>query len=378
MINIENYPKLKLIDENKRNKVIDEIFKLGYNLYFNEIEIEEKNEKSFYLKYQEKLEQQLNNINYRLDNQEIKREISLLNETLNKLIGLSNNSSKKGELVEDMIFDYIRNNYKYSLDETRSISHSGDGIIKMEKLVMLEMKNYQKKVNQDEIDKLKDDLVEKKISYGLLLSFNSGFCNYNNFDIIEENYQENKITIILVGNLNDNLFKLDCAIELLKVLFKVKEQNNLNLLITELNETLLEIEPITQDLVKFQNQLIEESNQIYLKLVQYQNKIKRKVIRMIDDYKQIKIENYKDEKMYLLLNQLIERLKKYPLIIEDSNGKIYINYNWKKIGEIVIQKKKIIFKFINPNMESNIDITLTKNSNEIDLIESLINKNYLS
>jgi len=115
MINIENYPKLKLIDENKRNKVIDEIFKLGYNLYFNEIEIEEKNEKSFYLKYQEKLEQQLNNINYRLDNQEIKREISLLNETLNKLIGLSNNSSKKGELVEDMIFDYIRNNYKYSL-----------------------------------------------------------------------------------------------------------------------------------------------------------------------------------------------------------------------------------------------------------------------
>ena len=240
------------------------------------------------------------------------------------------------------------------------------------------MKNYQKKVNQDEIDKLKDDLVEKNISYGLLLSFNSGFCNYNNFDIIEENYQENKITIILVGNLNDNLFKLDCAIELLKVLFKVKEQNNLNLLITELNETLLEIEPITQDLVKFQNQLIEESNQIYLKLVQYQNKIKRKVIRMIDDYKEIKIENYKEEKMYILLNQLIERLKKYPLIIEDSNGKIYINYNWKKIGEIVIQKKKIIFKFINPNMESNIDITLTKNSNEIDLIESLINKNYLS
>lgn len=373
MIDIDNYPKLKLIDDNKREQVIDEIFKLGYNLYFNEIEIEEKNEKSFYLKYQEKLEQQLNNINYRLDNQEMKKEINLLNETLNKLIGLSNNSSKKGELVEDMIFDYLRNNYKYSIEETRSISHSGDGIIKMEKLVMLEMKNYQKKVNQDEIDKLKNDLIEKKISYGLLLSFNSGFCNYNSFDIIEENYQENKITIILIGNLNDNLFKLDCGIELLKVLFKVKQQNNLNLLITELNDTLLEIEPITQDLIKFQNQLIDESNQIYLKLIQYQNKIKRKVIRMIDNYEEINIEKYKDEKMYILLNQLISRLKKYPLIIEDNNGNIYLNFNWIKIGEIVIQKKKLIVKFYNPN----IDIILTKNDIEMDLIENLIKNNYL-
>ena len=174
-----------------------------------------------------------NNLDNKIDNNKITNKIDNLGVVLEKLIGLSVSSSKKGELAENILENIITKKYgdiKYN--NMSQVNHSGDAWLNFDsfnQVVMLESKNYSIKVNKDEVIKMKNDMITNNIQWGILVSFNSQVQGYRNFDIETFNHQGKIYTIVILSEqgLGDtfqfsrfiNLFDLKNT----KIVFKVQD-----------------------------------------------------------------------------------------------------------------------------------------------------------
>lgn len=168
----------------------------------------------------------------------VSSNIERLTLTVDRLFGISENSSKKGCLSESVVQQYIEKNFKdYHYQVTRNIAHSGDGILTLPsgQKIMFEVKNYSKPVNQDEIDKFYRDMKERNIEYGIFLSMKTSIVRHARLSI-----EGNKI--IFASHVSENMNMIDASILMIQKLCETSS-NQQNKIVTEkVRNTIEELE----------------------------------------------------------------------------------------------------------------------------------------
>lgn len=163
-IDLNKYSILNKLDKEYLPFVLDEIFSIGYNIWV----------KNF-----------------------IRNDI-ISNESQN-IITESKLSSSKGQQGENVVIDLIIEKFKdVQVENTSKLPHHGDIqlILSNGKKVIVEVKNYNNTINQEQIDKLKFDMKFCSINYAIFVSLNSGIVGRKRFEL-ESFYYENSNYYIL-------------------------------------------------------------------------------------------------------------------------------------------------------------------------------------
>ena len=368
-INEKEHPILFKLKKKELNNICKHIFNLGYEIYSP------------------------NNLDNKMDNNKITNKIDNLEVVLEKLIGLSVSSSKKGELAENILENIITKKYgdiKYN--NMSQVNHSGDAWLNFDsfnQVVMLESKNYNIKVNKEEVIKMKNDMITNNIQWGILVSFNSKVQGYRNFDIETFNHQGKIYTIVILSELSIDIDRIDMAIQVVRKLInnysklstfpwitsKVKSDlDKLNELINlnyQLRNWFNDMETnIKTSLNKYYSNMREYQNKIDNSIIEITNNIQGTIKESIEsdnkfDYIEF-VNNHKDnKKIFLLLSKIVDKIKQKNIIINNNNLLI----NDTIIGNIKIQKKKIIIysENLNATCEFNIDQENTNSFNFINI-----------
>jgi len=391
-IDLDNYPLLNKIKQDEINSTILSLITIGYNIHFPSIEtIKYKSELNDIIKYLDSIRCEIkdNNINYKIESLEL---------SLNKLIGLSSNSYKKGNIGENILEDIFNKKYLDIIYEKKNnIPHSGDAWITLpdNKLIMLESKNYLTTVNKDEINKLEYDMTFNNIKWGILISYNSNIQGMKDFDYHTFTHNKELYSIIMISNFMNDIYKLDLALQVIKKLMPILDKtNNFPWLINNINDNLIELNNIINKnyLLRDNYYIMEKDIQksltnYYSILRDYQydlqhqiNKITNQIQSTIDsslniDFNnnyQLILNNYKDHKLIQIIERLFDVFKKKIYNIEMKDEINIINNNIIII-KIKIQLKKIIVNIIDNEMTITFTNSKDKqNKTNIEYIEKNI------
>ncbi len=168
-ISKNKYPILNKISNEHLEYVIDEIFELGYSQYMKNL--------------------------IRTDIQTtLNHELNLTNS-----ITESKYSSLKGSMGENIVFDILIDKFPNCVVENMSkIPHSGDIqiILPIGIKLIVEVKNYNKTIDQEQIDKLKFDMRFNNIRGALFVSLNSGIVGRKKFEL--EFFKNNTVDCFII------------------------------------------------------------------------------------------------------------------------------------------------------------------------------------
>lgn len=356
-----DFPVLDTIKKKDLNKILLTILQTGYDVHFPSLNKIENN-----IEYKELLttiQTLKNEFKEELNNSEIKEKIGLLESSLNKLIGLSSNSSRKGNLAENILEDIFSKRYGDIQFERKSqVAHSGDAWLYLpdNKKIMLESKNYTTVVNKDEIIKLQSDMINHHIRYGLLVSFNSSIQGMKEMDLHTFIHNKETYSVICISNLSNDLHKLDLGIQILRKLINHLDLTASDWIFKDVNQGLQELNEIIQ-----KNYVLKDSfytmekdmhkllSTYHITLRDYQYEIENKINDIMskinneqtDTYIEL-LNKYKDKKILSLLDRFIDivRVKKWDLAYDEDSDKWIINKKGKYIGLFKTQTKKILLK----------------------------------
>ena len=149
----------------------------------------------------------------------IKDYLLSLDTSLNKLIGLSSNSNKKGNFAENILENIFETRYGDIKFERKSgVAHSGDAWLYLpdNTIIILESKNYNTTVGKDELIKLQNDMVSNNIHWGIMVSFNSQIQGMKELDFHTFIHNNKKYSIIVISNLSNNILKLDLTLQIIR------------------------------------------------------------------------------------------------------------------------------------------------------------------
>ena len=360
----DEYKMLFKLKKRERDKLVKKIFDTGYHIYFpnTEKEISSQNEVL-------SLIQSLRND---IVNPDIGDKIDSLENSLGKLIGLSSNSCKKGEIGENLLEELITSRYgDIEYKDTSKTAHSGDGWLTFSDngIVMLESKNYTTSISKDEIDKMERDMKEHNILWGLFVSWNSGIQGKREFDFHIFNHKGNNYVIVMISNLIKDTLRLDLGIQVLRKLRKnfndlskfpwivsnIKEDLDEFDKIVNLNYTLMDAFEVTENSIKeslsdFYKKLREYNYKLNLKSQEILNKINSTMINSIKDPIVPNLdflEKFKDKKIFICLTKLIDFFSKIGWILDENLNIIKKNNQDNLIfGKLKIQNKKIIINIL--------------------------------
>jgi hypothetical protein len=365
-VNQDEYPMLNNFNKETRDSIIKEIFKTGYNIHFPSLnKIEENNQ------YHELLS--------KINNSEISNKLSSLETSLSKLIGISSNSSKKGEMAEILLENIVNDRYGDIKYESKSqMPHSGDAWLYLpdNKIIMLESKNYTSTVNKDEVIKLQSDMITHNITWGILVSFNSMIQGFKELDFHTFLHNNQTYSIIMISNLSCDYHKLDLGLQIIrKLILKFDNLVNFPWIISDITQTLNELNEIVKKnyslrdsyyLMEKEIQKVLSNYHVFLRDYQYDlelkineiiNKIKVTTNESIEikketNYQEI-LDKYQSKKVLPLVVRLIDLCKTKSLEIICNDDIWDIKLKEEIFATVKIQVKKII---INVN-----DISLTFN-----------------
>lgn len=365
-VDLNLYPELLDINKKKLHSKINTILKTGYELLYPKIEnINDEN----------KL------ILSKLDNIERNTPSILeLNKSITQLIGISSNSSKKGELVESMIEEYVIKKYssnKYQVK--RSEPHCGDGwlLLPNNQTAIVEVKSYSKTVSNVEVEKLKYDMKYNDINLGIMVSLGTGIQNSNLIDLEMFSYNNKNFYIIKIGPLINEINILDLGFNLLEKVSNICQDNNKMIILEDnlLNKTKLLLEKINKNIKlreKYQNmtmeiyQKMDSFNQEMTLLFLEQEQLLKQIITEINDNSiyHLKItssnieelEKFNNYKIYNQLLKVMDLLKNKKIIFEINKDKIKSNK-----FELKITQEKLNIKLTNMNLS----ILLTSKNSDI-------------
>jgi len=158
LLNKKKYPILDKIKKEQLEFVLDEIVEIGYNQYMKNLT--------------------------RVDLQSIQVTNNQINTT--NAITESKYSSLKGSQGENIVIDILIDKFSNcTIENTTKIPHSGD--IQMTfpdgNKIIVEIKNYNKTIDQEQIDKLKFDMIFNNIKGALFVSLNSGIVGKKKFEL---------------------------------------------------------------------------------------------------------------------------------------------------------------------------------------------------
>lgn len=384
-LNQNEFPMLNNFTNDTRDNIIKEIFKTGYNIHFPSLEKIEENH-------------QFNELLCKINNSDISNKLSSLETSLSKLIGISSNSSKKGEIAEILLENIINDRYGDITFESKSqVPHSGDAWLHIpeNKIIMLESKNYTSTVNKDEIIKLESDMITHNIKWGIMVSFNSMIQGMKELDYYTFVHDNKTFSIIMISNLSSDYHKLDLGLQIIrKLIFKFDNLNNFPWIVNDISQNLNELNEIVKKNYSLRDsyyimerdiQKILSNYHVFLRDYQYDleykineiiNKIQSttenslNIIKFNENYETI-INKYKTKKILPLIVRLIDICQEKSINLIESDELLIIKNKEDIVGNVKVQIKKII---ININ-----DITLTFNiGNEkeikqnFEIIKSLI------
>jgi hypothetical protein len=362
------YPAIFKIKTEELNSTLFSLFNTGYNIMFPQpITIDNQNYE--YLQIVNKIDSLKNNIN----NDVLNNKITLLENHLEKLIGLSTSSAKKGQLVENILENIFNKRYgDIDFKNTSQTSHSGDAWLYLpnDKIIMLESKNYTDTVNKDEIIKLQNDMITNHIKWGLFISFNSNIqgmkeIDFNMFTHNNENYH-----IVFVSNLSNDISKLDFSMSLIRKLINAYSDleqfpwivNNIKSELINLNNILEQNYLLRDQFIIMEKDIIKNINNFYIKLRDYQFNLDTKIKDIINKITStmsdsIEFDNIdytfiintaikKDKKLGPIATKITDIMKKKKLYYEQKDNDFNILDSIENVGIIKIKNKKICIEFI--------------------------------
>jgi len=369
-INLDDYPHLNKIKKNELDSVMNLIFKTGYECIFP------TNKSS----------------------DPLVNKITSLENTLERLIGIG--SSKKGEMGEIILEQHIKSRYgDINYTDMSQTNHSGDAHITFDgnnTKIMLESKNYTNKVNKDEVEKMKFDMIHTNITWGIFLSWNSNIIDKREFDI--EIFHEKGTTyhIIYISNLSSDIDRLDLAIQLVRKLINhINTDSNITWIYNMIQNDIILLNSIISKnyqlrlwFEEMETSMNFHMNKYYTKMRDYMFEMDQMIKTIVDritnttlqsidtnhDIYNLYLEKFKDnKKMYPILSMLLDIMKQYKIHINEDN----MIYKDIIIGNIKVMGKKIIVYWdkykhtselgIDKNVESFNMIRLFANSYSVNL-----------
>ena len=376
-INLDEYPELKDIQKTKNfNNILQTIIRLGYNTYFNSI--------SNNLEYYSVKDDLVNTLN---------STIQPLNELTKGLFGM-NSSTKKGGVTETLIEDIIIKQFpEYNYDVKRSIDHHADGELTSPTglKALVEVKNYNSTVPEDEVEKFKYDLSYRQINYGLFISTKSGIQHQKPFSYERYEKDGNIYHIVYVSKIFEENHKIYTGVLLLENIYKFIKKNDINGLDKSIIKNLRKIEKIIAEFSVIKNKYLEMESNIKKSLDDYYGVIRDAEYKMkeqfnniwdsiVDDENKLIKNTDKDEiiknagkKVQTILDKTLSKFNdpvNYKFII-NKDGDINILYKLKSICVIIIYKLKIVVRFL------NYDMTISGINDDTKLLDAYLIKNTL-
>ena len=200
---------------------------------------------------------------------------STLCTNVNDLLKKMENSSSKGKLSENILFNVLHSLHPTAqIESVGNIKETGDIIMRRrdKPVILFENKNYDKNVVQDEVRKFLRDVEHQNCS-GIMLAQHYGIANKNNFEIEIHN---NNILVYL-HKVEYDADKIKAAIDIIDY-FK---------------EALGDVESGNGELVNINKETLDDINK------EYQNFINNKLlhIKTIKDFQQKLIAQVDDIKV---------------------------------------------------------------------------------
>ena len=365
----DKFPHLFSMKKRDRDRMIYNMFEIGYNCYFRDPEGN-------------------NDIPDQLYNMAQNKELM---EVLNKLTGISNNSSKKGEFAENIIANYINEHYldcNY-IDQSQN-PHCGDGwLITPTKTIMIESKNYQTNISTDELEKMKRDMKENKINYGIFLSMQSDLIGHKTLDFTTFSDNNQKYFIFIIGKFVNNINLIDVGIKFINSLDEKtlinfdnnKVFENIKNDISELNE----IFKMSDNMIK---QVGESRNNIHKIMVNLEknicehafksqiiidkiiNSLNNQIEKPVDSNINMIFTKYKKHKMFKLVKKIVDNISITNLVFKiEKNDIIILQKNNIDIGFIKVYRTKVSLtfdrfegvNFVFKDIENNDNFNIMKN-----------------
>ncbi len=379
------FPKLYDYKGDELNNIILNLLNIGYqNVYssINEKKLITNIDNSF-RKYKDDIIFDINNNNNNikdkisllesnLNNLDVDNKLNEFSNIINKLFGINNNSCKKGDISEKLIYDIISQKFKnYNYEKKSHIAHHADGELTSSTgfKSLVEIKNYNHVVNKDELDKFKYDLKYTNNTFGIFLSLQSGIVGKN---IIDYEIYDNNIHIIYISKLMDDINKLDYGIILTEILFNMNSSLSndikVDVITSKIKNKFNELDIILKKTVnlraeydKLELNIKSNLNMFYSSLRNYEIELKLKMddiwYELINDlsknYVDMKdkllLEMNKKDKCYKIMEKLFDILEKNSINIRSNNNDILMIKD-KEIGIIKKMKDKVVINIDNINI----------------------------
>ena len=369
-INLNDYHELIDIKKQKNfNDILQTIFRLGYNTYFNTVS---------------------NNLEYYTVKDDIMSTLNTtiqpLNDLTKSLYGL-NSSTRKGEITEVLIEDIISKQLpEYNYDIKRGIAHHADGELTSPSglKALVEIKNYNNTVPEDEVEKFKYDLAYRNINYGLFISTKSGIQYQKPFSY--EKYEKDGIVyhIVYVSKVFEELHKIYTGVLLLENIFKFIKKNETSKIDKAVLNNIRKIEKIIEEFSKIKNKYLEMESTIKKSLDDYYSIIRDAEFQMKEKFNDIwsqivdddnklikytdkeKIINNSPKKIQNILEKILNKFDNHFNLALNDNDDIEIYINNNMVCLIKLFKVKIVVKFM------NYDLTIISLSDDTKLLDAYI------
>lgn len=209
---------------------------------------------------------------------------NLLNQNVSELLKKMEVSTYKGKISENIVYNILHSLYPSAqIDHVGTQKETGDIILTRNNkpTILIENKNWDKNVVQDEIRKFIHD-VEQQNCCGLFLSQNCGIANKENFEINIHNGN----VLLYVHQANNDSEKIKMAINIIDH-FKSK---------LDFLDDKSEVDTISKE-------LLEEINKEY----QYLSGQKLNMIKLIKDYNQKLVKQMEEFNIPTLEDYLSKR-----------------------------------------------------------------------
>jgi hypothetical protein len=374
-INIKDFPMLQTMKKKDMDKLLLDIFKTGYMIYFpNKDKTLEKQEyeelRNSILSLREEIADSDLSEMSDIIIAKINEKIEPLNDSLSKLLGLQTSSCKKGELGENIIQHAFTTRYGDLVYEDKShVAHSGDAWLYLpdNKVIMIESKNYTNTINKNEVEKMEFDMKHNNIRFCLFLSLNAQIQSFRDMDFHTFNHNNQSYFAIMVSNLSNNISKLDLAFGMMrKIIDMFNQPEKFPWIQKKIHDGLNKVNDITaknytlRDNFYTLEKSINSSLDSYHKILRdYQYELEETIKLLINEIKETMTDSitikqtikdilliHKNKKIYPIVANIGDIFEKLKWTIKLNGENKYDIFDKKnKIGLFEIQLKKCVISF---------------------------------
>jgi hypothetical protein len=374
-VNTKDFLMLQTIKKKDMDKLLMDIFKTGYMIYFpNKNKTLENQEyeglrNSIIALREEIADSDLSEIGDIIISK-INEKIEPLSDSLSKLLGLQTASAKKGELGENIIQHAFTTKYgDISYEDKSGVAHSGDAWIHLpdNKIIMIESKNYTSTIAKPEVEKMEFDMKHNNIRFSLFLSLNANIQGFRDMDFYTFNHNGEPYFAIMVSNLSNNMSKLDLAFNMIrKVIEMFNQPEKFPWIQKKIYEGLNKVNEITtknyllRDSFYVLEKSINSSLDSYHKTLRdYQYELEESIKLLIGNINSTMKESveiketikdlmalHKSKKIYSVVSHIGDVFEKKKWEVKKNSENKYEIFNkGDKIGHFEIQLKKALIHF---------------------------------